>query len=498
MAEVVLGVGVQKSLRKIALIAEENVRKTYGVPRLVRFRSKMLKVTAEREEFDGEFLRFKVKIDQKNPAAQDLQSAAEGLGEGCDHTREDGSFIFTCPPESSDDVEAGAKAVDALVHAIKLPEIWHIEGGKFRDESLSLELLFKAMVQYKASDLHLSPGQPAIFRIDNMARTSEVVGVVSSQQIQDLLKELAPATDWADFEKDHQCSFAIHQKGIGYGRASAFVKSGATHLTFRFLPEKIPSFADLGVPQQTMVELASLHSGLLLVAGMTGSGKTTTCAAIVDWINSNKMVHILTIEDPVEYVHSNKKAFVSQRSLGGDVLSFGAGVEGALRHDPDVIVIGEMIDADTIRAAINAASTGHLVISTIHSGDACGVVNRIVSFFDPVERDLIRMQLRDSLACVICQKLVPKIKGGRVPGLEILFNDIKPIASAIVQGNTLGIRIGMQQTLSHSVLFELYLHQLYVDEVISLQEAQDASPELSLFEQIRMGTYTVPRLEGMI
>src|SRR5690606_21974250 len=144
------------------------------------------------------------------------------------------------------------------------------------------------------------------------------------------------------------------------------------------------------------------------------------------WINTHRLCHILTIEDPVEFIHPNKKAIVSQRSLGEDVATFGEAVEGALRHDPDVIVIGEMRDPDTIRAAISAASTGHLVISTLHANNASSVVNRIVSFFDPVERDLVRQQLQDTLRCVICQILIPRKGGGRIPALEMLFNDIKP------------------------------------------------------------------------
>ncbi|MCA9781911.1 MAG: Flp pilus assembly complex ATPase component TadA, partial [Candidatus Eremiobacteraeota bacterium] len=181
--------------------------------------------------------------------------------------------------------------------------------------------------------------------------------------------------------------------------------------------------------------MAALHRGLILVTGMTGSGKTTTVAALLDWINANRTCHILTIENPIEFVHTNKKSILSQRNLGSDVESFHDAVTGALRHDPDVILIGEMRDPDTIRAAINAAATGHLVISTLHANTAAEVVNRIVSFFDPVERDLVKLQLRDSLKCVINQRLVPKIGGGRVPALEMMLNDVKAIADGIMEGS---------------------------------------------------------------
>src|SRR5262249_4837224 len=158
-------------------------------------------------------------------------------------------------------------------------------------------------------------------------------------------------------------------------------------------------------------------------------------------------------EDPVEYVFVNRRSIVSQRAVGTDVPNFEMAVRGSLRHDPDVIFIGEMRDKETIRAAITAASTGHLVISTLHSNTAAEVANRIVSFFDPVERDLVRLQLRDAIKCIICQRLVRKLDGGRIPAFELLFNDIKHISDCILSGDTTGLRIGMQQTLSQSMLF---------------------------------------------
>ena len=323
---------------------------------------------------------------------------------------------------------------------------------------------------------------------------SGLMGPISTSQIFELIKRIAPDRYWSEFEKHQQTSFGYHQAGLGYSRVSAFIKRGAPHVTFRYLPEKVQSFEELHIPKEMMQKLAKMHNGLVLIAGMTGSGKTTTVASLVDWLNRNRSCHILTIEDPVEYVHEDKKAFVSQRSLGEDVETFAEAVEGALRHDPDVIVVGEMRDADTIRSAISAASTGHLVLSTLHSNNAYGVVNRVVSFFDPVERDLVRQQLVDSLRCVICQKLVPKKGGGRVPALEVLFNDVKAISKAIVAGDTLGIRLGMQQSLSDSMLFEFYLHRMYEEGLIELEVAKEYAPDLDMLDQILMGTYSVPRM----
>jgi twitching motility protein PilT len=169
-----------------------------------------------------------------------------------------------------------------------------------------------------------------------------------------------------------------------------------------------------------------------------------------------------------------------------------------LRHDPDVIVIGEMRDPDTIRSAINAAATGHLVISTLHSGTAYEVINRVVSFFDPVERDLVKLQLRDALKCVICQRLLPKVGGGRLPALECLFNDTKAISDNILTGNTIGIKVGMQQGASNSFIFEKYLYDLYKRDVISLETARENSSEPAIFDQMKLGTYSPPPLASMM
>ena len=353
------------------------------------------------------------------------------------------------------------------------------------------------MVQYKASDVHLFPGSPPVFRVDNKTQESKLIGALSAHQIRSLIREIAADRYWDEFERDYQTSFNYHQTGLGYARVSAFIKNSAPHCTFRFLPEKIPSFVELNVPPDTMVQLGKLHHGLVLITGMTGSGKSTTMAALVDWINANKALHILCIENPVEYVHTNKKAVISQRSTGADVRNFFDAVTGALRHDPDVIVIGEMRDPDTIRAAINAAATGHLVISTLHSNTASEVVNRVVSFFDPIERDLVKLQLRDCIRCVMCQRLVPRIGGGRVPALEFLFNDIKPITDAIIAGNTDALRIGMQQTVSHSFLFEEYLYKLYKKKIINLENAREFATDVSVLDQMLMGTYSVPRLDSI-
>jgi twitching motility protein PilT len=497
MTEFVLGTGQQRSVREVIRMVEEHLIRVEGVPRKITARSERVEIVAERPEFSGEFERYIIKARIGEKRLQALRKEENTFAGVLQVAEEQGLVVLFCPPEGTPYTEAVLQAVDRASACLHLPEVWRVRGDNYRIDRISIELLFQAMLQYKASDVHLSPGFPPVFRVDNDTRHSELMGPLSAVQIEALIYEIAPPEYWDEFETTKQTSFNFHQVGIGYARVSAFRKSGAPHCTLRFLPEVIPSFEDLNIPKETMVELANLRRGLLLVTGMTGSGKTTTVAAIVDWINTHQHVHILTIENPIEYVHVNKRSIISQRSLGLDVRSFNDAVTGALRHDPDVIVIGEMRDPDTIRAAINAAATGHLVISTLHSNTAYEVVNRIVSFFDPIERDLVRLQLRDAIRAVICQRLVPKIGGGRIPALEMLFNDVKAINDGILAGDTDMIRIGMQQTVSHSFLFEQYLHNLYKAGKIDLERAREYCTDVSIFDQIHMGTYSIPRLDSI-
>jgi twitching motility protein PilT len=500
MAEFVLGTGLQKSIRDVLRLLEHQLRRTEGQPRKVCLRSDRLEIQAERPEFEGEFESFVVRLRASDRRQAALKEFAQNHPGQCaiDISEADGAVTLTLPaPGEPYDPEKTPLAVDALSQLSNLPEVWRVRGDQYRIDRISVEMLFKAMVQYKASDVHLAPGAEPMFRIDGDTYHSELMGPLSAVQISALIKEIADDLSWQEFVDDKQTSFNFHQLGLGYSRVSAFCKSGAPHCTFRFLPEVIPSFDDLNVPAASLIRMAGLHHGLILITGMTGSGKTTTAAAFLDYINAHRANHILSIENPIEYVHENKKSIVSQRMLGTDVATFYDAVTGALRHDPDVMFIGEMRDPDTIRAAINAAATGHLVVSTLHSNTASEVVNRIVSFFDPIERDLVKLQLYDSLQCVICQRLVPKIGGGRIPALEMLFKDTKAIGDGIKSGNTDMIRVGMQQTVSHSFLFEQYLYDLFKKEKITLENARTECTDVSIFDQIHMGTYSVPRLESI-
>lgn len=497
MSEFVLGTGQKQTLRNILRLLEASIVKREGVPRRIRLWTDKLVIEVKRPDFKGDFEHYDIVLPKEIVDGNELRSIADAYPEEFTVEEQEYSWAILSPADGKPYTPRVLEALNKLSIVVNFPEVWRAEGHDFRIEPLNVEMLFHAMVQYHASDVHLTSGLNPVFRIDNDTRYSEIGLPLSSVQILDIIQRIAPLGFWEEFENYKQTSFSYHQAGVGYARVSAFIKHGTPHCTFRYLPEKIPSFEELHVPPEQMEAIANTPRGLIMITGMTGSGKTTTMAALVDWINTHKSLHILTIENPVEYVHVNKKSIISQRSIGSDVGSFGEAVTGALRHDPDVILIGEMRDPDTIRAAINAAATGHLVISTLHANTSYEVINRIVSFFDPVERDLVRLQLRDCMKGVICQRLIPKKGGGRVPALEFLFNDIKPIGDAILKGDTDLIRVGMQQTVSHSMLFETYILKMFKNEIIELEQAREFCTDSSIFDQMRMGTYSVPRLDSI-
>ena len=492
----ILGFGRQTSLAEVARLAAAEMERTHGRPQKLRADGEGIIFEADRSRSDGALDMYVVRLKAEPALLESVRKlASKTPALGFDESAGEGQCELRC----SGDPKTGESApLAALSHLIALPEVWHVSVEDPSKAPLSVQGLFAEMREQRASDLHLYPGAPPIFRVDGKTLGDSKFERVTGGQILHLLKELAPTSHWEEFVAHKQCSFNYHQLGMAFSRVSAFMKSGVPHLTLRFLSEHIPSFEDLHIPRPQMEELGSLHHGLVIVAGMTGSGKSTTVASIVDWINSNKTLHVLTIEDPIEFVHRNKKSIISQRGVGEDVETFIDGVRAALRHDPDVISIGEMRDPDTIRAAIDAASTGHLVLTTFHSNTAAEVVNRIISFFEPVERDLVRLQLRDSLKCVICQRLLPKISGGRMPALEFLFNDSKLISDSIEKGQSAGIRIGMQQTISQSRIFEQSLHELVKAKIISLETAQAHATVPAILDQMRFGTYVPPTLDRMI
>lgn len=444
------------------------------------------------EEFSSVLIRSKLTPDLR-AAVSKLISESKLTG-SLETTAEEDEICLRAEEASVDELHPLLQQLSSLLH---IPETWRVRGEGHCAEYVSPDGLFQIMQQTRASDMHLLPGSPPVVRRNTRLQPVADFPPLSAHQILEFVREIAPAEHWERFRKDRQCSFRYHQLGRGYSRVSAFLRVHAPHCTLRYLPDEIPSFGRLQLPASIMEQLANHQDGLILVTGMTGSGKSTTVAALLNWINVHKALHILTIEDPIEYIHRNRQSLVSQREAGSDFVSFTEAVRGALRQDPDVMFVGEMRDADTIRAVIDAAATGHLVISTLHASTAASAGNRIAGFFEPAERDLVRNQLHECLRCVISQRLVPTREDDRVPALEFLFNDTKQISDSLLRGDARGVRLGMQQTFSESKIFEESLLELYRAERITEEVASTFAPHPETLEQMKLGTWRPPSLDSM-
>jgi twitching motility protein PilT len=292
--------------------------------------------------------------------------------------------------------------------------------------------LFRETLRRKASDLHLTADMPPVFRVKGELafmdcdpyRPAEIAG---------LLDEILSPRHREVLERNKAVDFALSVTGTGRFRIAAFFQRGAPSVAVRLLADGIPTFAGLGLPD-TIADLSRLRDGLVLITGVTGSGKSTTLATLVDDINARSRRNIITIEDPIEYVHQNNRCLIHQRELHTDVPSFAEALRDALRADPDVILVGEMRDLETMRTAIMAAETGHLVFSTLHSRDCISTVNRLVGAFPAGEQSQIRQQLAATLRAVVSQRLLPNAAGtGRIPGVEIMIGT-PGIANLIRQG----------------------------------------------------------------
>lgn len=271
-----------------------------------------------------------------------------------------------------------------------------------------------------ASDIHLKAGLPPIYRIDGTLRPLPKAPRISPEQTENITKEIMNDLQRARFETAYEVDLAYGIPGLGRFRVNAFTQRGSVSLVFRAIPFDIKSLNDLLLPS-VIKKMAMANRGLILVTGATGSGKSTTLAALIDYINTNRKSHIVTIEDPIEFLHRDKKSIINQREVGSDTLGFQPALKSALRQDPDVILVGEMRDHETIETALTAAETGHLVLSTLHTIDATETVNRIISVFPPFQQRQVRIQLAAVLRGVISMRLVPKLDGkGRVPAVEIM------------------------------------------------------------------------------
>ena len=283
-----------------------------------------------------------------------------------------------------------------------------------------IDQLLIECIEQNASDLHLSVDEVPVFRIrGDLVKTDSAVA--TREQIDEVLRTLLSKSRMEKFNREQSVDFGYSISSGERFRGNAYYERGNPALALRYLSQKTKSFSALGLPD-SLAELARMRNGLVLVTGPTGSGKTTTLNAMLDLINRERPTHVITIEDPIEFLHSNQQAIFHQREVHTDVPDFASAVRSAMREDPDVILVGEMRDVETMRASLTAAETGHLVFSTMHTGDAIGVLDRVVGAFPGNEQDAIRSQLAMSLRGVVAQHLLPSIPPheGRVPVVEIL------------------------------------------------------------------------------
>ncbi|MAG76670.1 MAG: twitching motility protein PilT [Colwelliaceae bacterium] len=335
-------------------------------------------------------------------------------------------------------------------------------------------------VEHNASDLHLSTGTPPSIRVDGDVRKLNIPAF-DAKDVNALVYDIMSDRQRKEYEENLEVDFSFEVPNLARFRVNAFNQQRGPSAVFRTIPSKVLTLEDLGCPD-IFRDIADNPRGLVLVTGPTGSGKSTTLAAMVDYINSNKFHHILTIEDPIEFVHENKMCLVNQREVHRDTLSFDAALRSALREDPDVILVGEMRDLETIRLAMTAAETGHLVFGTLHTTSAPKTIDRIIDVFPAEEKSMVRSMLSESLRAVISQTLVKKVGGGRVAAHEIMIG-VPAIRNLIREDKVAQMYSAIQTGMSHGMqTMDQCLMNLVNRGLITRQDAAAKAADKNQFQ----------------
>jgi twitching motility protein PilT len=333
----------------------------------------------------------------------------------------------------------------------------------------SIDELLERMVEANASDLHVTTGTPPAIRVRGEVERIEGFDALTGEETQQLLYRILSSEQQKHLELNRQLDFSYSIPGLARFRVNTYFQRESIGAAFRLIPTELKTLEELGIPDSLHV-LAEKPRGLVLVTGPTGSGKSTTLAAIIDEINRNRSEHILTIEDPIEFLHRHKRCIVNQREIGPDATSFADALRAALRQDPDVILVGEMRDLETISTALTAAETGHLVFGTLHTQSAPSTIDRIIDVFPAEQQEQVRIQIANSLQGVVTQALLPTADGmGRVPALEILLPD-DAVRNLIRQGKVEQIYSVMQTNTSRGMqTMEQSLGDLIQRRVVDLE-----------------------------
>jgi len=331
-----------------------------------------------------------------------------------------------------------------------------------------LHSLLKFAANQNASDVHIKPNHRATIRV--ASELFPVQDAPTAEQVEEITRLIVPPHLVARLEREREIDFSYLHQGIGRYRVNVFYQRGQLCMAMRYVKAQIPSFADLHMPEQ-LGKIASSERGIIFVTGATGSGKSSTLAAMLESINIHDKCHIVTIEDPIEFVFEDKQSVIEQREIGLDTLSFERALVHVMRQDPDVIMIGEMRDSQSFMAALAAADTGHMVLTTLHTTTAYSAIGRILDFFPAHERDQIRRQIAANLQAVICQRLVPAISGGVMPAVEIMINT--PTVRKLIEENRLDKLSAAIETGSEDGMqtFNQSLYKLVKAKMITEQEA---------------------------
>ncbi|HEY6141363.1 MAG TPA: type IV pilus twitching motility protein PilT [Thermoanaerobaculia bacterium] len=345
-----------------------------------------------------------------------------------------------------------------------------------------IDRFLRLMNDHGASDFHLTVGRPPMLRASGTMESIRY-RVITENDFNDMLEPVASKRIWDEYVQSGDVDFSYEIPGVARYRVNLFRQQRGAGAVFRVIPTKILTIEQLGLPDQIR-RVAGIRSGLVLMTGPTGSGKSTTLAAIIDLINETRALHVITIEDPIEFVHPNKKCLIHQREIGAHATSFAEALKAAGREDPDIILVGEMRDLETIQMALSAAERGTLVFGTLHTNNAAKTMDRVISVFPAGEQEGIRNILGDTIRAVVAQQLLPRLEGGRVAALEVLFAS-PAIGNMIREGKTSQVTSAIQTGVKEGMIdMDTSIKRLFEEGKISARAAYDKAIDKELFKDL--------------